>query len=79
MLCHRCGTKIALASALDAEPDPDRWHREIVAGGKRRTLSRAEWALFQALYVARGAPVSTAFLVKAIAASGMRNHIRRQR
>ena len=79
VLCHRFGTKIALAGALDAEPDPDRWHREIVAGGKRRTLSRTLWALFEGLYAARGASVSTAFLVKAIAASGMRKHIRRLR
>jgi len=79
VLCHRCKTKIALANALDAEPDLDRWRREIVAGGKRRTLSRIQWALFEALYAARGSPMSTAFLVKAIAASGMRKHIRRLR
>jgi DNA-binding response OmpR family regulator len=76
VLCERCKTEIALANALDAEPDVDRRRRELVVGGKRRVLSRTGWALFEALYAARGAPVSTDFLVKAIAASGLREHIR---
>jgi DNA-binding response OmpR family regulator len=76
VLCERCKTEIALANALDAEPDVDRRRRELVVGGRRRVLSRTGWALFEALYAARGAPVSTEFLVKAIAASGLREHIR---
>jgi DNA-binding response OmpR family regulator len=68
-----------LANALDSEPDVDRRRRELVAAGKRRVLSRTEWALFEALYAARGSPVSTGFLVKAIAASGLREHMRRLR
>ena len=35
MLCERCRTEIALANALDAEPDMDRRRREIVAGERR--------------------------------------------
>jgi DNA-binding response OmpR family regulator len=79
VFCERCKTEIALANALDSEPDVDRRRRELVAAGKRRVLSRTEWALFEALYAARGSPVSTGFLVKAIAASGLREHMRRLR
>jgi len=39
MLCERCKTEIALANALDAEPDVDRWRHELLAGGERRVLS----------------------------------------
>ena len=49
------------------------------ARSERRKLSRTEWALFETLYAACGSPVSSAFLVKAIAASGMREHVRRLR
>src|SRR5207253_10406419 len=65
--------------ALDAEPDVDRRRRELVAGDRRRVLSRTGWALFEVLYAARGSPVSTGFLVEATAASGLREHIRRLR
>src|SRR5229473_3012776 len=78
-LCQRCKTEIALANALDAEPDVDRRRRELVAGGKRRVLSGTGWALFELLYAARGSPVSTGFLVEATGASGLREHIRRLR
>src|SRR5260370_42579444 len=79
MLCERCKTEIALANALDAEPDVDRRRREVVAEGKRRVLSRTGWALFELLYAARGSPVSTGFLVEATGASGLREHIRQLR
>jgi DNA-binding response OmpR family regulator len=79
VLCERCKTEIALANALDSEPDVDRRRRKLVAGGNRRVLSRTGWALFEALYAARGSPVSTDFLVMAIAPSGLREHIRRLR
>jgi DNA-binding response OmpR family regulator len=79
VLCERCKTEIALANALDAEPDVDRRRRELVAGGKRRVLSRTGWALFEVLYAARGSPVSTGFLVKATAGTGLREHIRQLR
>jgi DNA-binding response OmpR family regulator len=79
VFCERCKTEIALANALDSEPDVDRRRRELVAGGNRRVLSRTGWALFEALYAARGSPVSTDFLVMAIAPSGLREHIRRLR
>jgi DNA-binding response OmpR family regulator len=79
VLCERCKTEIALANALDAEPDVDRRRRELVAGDRRRVLSRTGWALFEVLYAARGSPVSTGFLVEATAASGLREHIRRLR
>jgi hypothetical protein len=54
VLCERCKTEIALANALDAEPDVDRRHRELVVEGKRRVLSRTGWTLFEVLYAARG-------------------------
>ena len=50
VLCQRCKTEIALANALDAEPDVDRWRRELVAGGTRRVLSRTGWAFFEVRY-----------------------------
>ena len=40
VLCERCKTEIALANAIDAEPDVDRKHRGLVAGDTRRVLSR---------------------------------------
>ena len=54
VLCQRCKTEIALANALDAEPDVDRRRRELVVEGKRRVLSRTGWTLFEVLYAARG-------------------------
>jgi len=72
VLCER-------SNALDAEPDVDRRRRVLVAGDRRRVLSRTGWALFEVLYAARGSPVSTGFLVEATAASGLREHIRRLR
>src|SRR6516164_7118906 len=33
-LCERCKTEIALANALDAEPDVNRRRRELLAGGE---------------------------------------------
>ena len=79
VLCERCKTEVALANALDAEPDVDRRRRELVVGDQHRVLSRAEWAIFEALYVARGSPVSTDFLVAATSTSGLREHIRKLR
>jgi len=79
VLCERCKTEITLANALDAEPDVDRRRRELVARGKPRVLSRTGWALFEVLYAARGSPVSSSFLVKAIAASALRERIRQLR
>jgi DNA-binding response OmpR family regulator len=79
VLCERCKTEIALANALDAEPDVDRRHRELVVEGKRRVLSRTGWTLFEVLYAARGSPVSTRVLAKAIGVSGLREHIRQLR
>ena len=78
-ICERCKTEIALANAIDAEPDVDRKHRGLVAGDTRRVLSRTGWALFEALYAAHGSPVSTQLLIKAIASSGLREHVRRLR
>jgi len=75
MLCERCKTEIALANALDAEPDVDRWRHELLAGGERRVLSPTVWALFEALYAGRGHPVSGDFLLKSINLSGLREHI----
>jgi hypothetical protein len=37
------------------------------------------WALFEALYAGRGHPVSDNFPIKAIHASGLREHIRHLR
>jgi DNA-binding response OmpR family regulator len=79
MLCERCKTEIALANALDAEPDVDRWRRELLAGSERRVLSPTVWALFEALYAGRGHPVSRAFLINAIRASALREHMRQLR
>ena len=71
VLCERCKTEITLANLLDAEPDVNRRRRELVAGGERRVLPPSAWALFEALYAARGQPVSGDFLAKAIGASGL--------
>jgi hypothetical protein len=79
VLCERCKTEIALANALDAEPDVDRLRHELLAGDERRVLSPTVWALFEALYAGRGHPVSDNFLIKAIHASGLREHIRHLR
>jgi DNA-binding response OmpR family regulator len=79
VLCERCKAEISLANALDAEQDVDRRRREVVAGGKRRLLSRTGWTLFEVLYAAGGSPVSTGFLVEAMTASGLREHIRKLR
>jgi hypothetical protein len=62
MLCERCKTEIALANALDAEPDVDRWRRELLVRSERRVLSPSMWALFEALYAGRGHPLSSEFL-----------------
>jgi hypothetical protein len=78
-ICERCKTEIALAIALDAEPDVDRWRHELLAAGERRVLSPTMWALFEALYAGRGHPVSGDFLVKAIHAAGLREHVRQLR
>jgi len=79
MLCERCKTEITLADALDAEPDVDRWRRELLAGGERRVLSPTVWSLFEALYAGRGHPVSGEFLTKVINASALREHMRQLR
>jgi DNA-binding response OmpR family regulator len=79
MLCERCKTEIALANALDAEPDVDRWRHQLIAGSEVRVLSPTVWALFEALYAGRGHPVSGDFLRRAIHASGLREHIRQLR
>jgi hypothetical protein len=71
MLCERCKTEIALANALDAEPDVNRRRRELLAGGERRVLPPTAWALFEALYAGRGHPLSGDFLRKAIGASAL--------
>jgi hypothetical protein len=75
MLCERCKTEITLANLLDAEPDVNRRRRELAVGGERRVLPPTAWALFKALYAARGEPVSGEFLRKAIGASGLSNHL----
>ena len=79
VLCERCKTEIALANALDAEPDVNRLRHELLAGDERRVLSPTVWALFEALYAGRGHPVSDNFLIKAIHASDLREHIRHLR
>jgi hypothetical protein len=79
MLCERCRTEIALANLLDAEPDLSRRRRELVAGGHHRVLPPTAWALFEALYGARGEPVSGDFLSKAIGASGLGKHLHQLR
>jgi biotin operon repressor len=79
MLCERCKTEITLANLLDAEPDVNRRHRGLVAGGQRRVLPPTAWALFEALYAARGQPVSGDFLRKAIGASGLSKHLHQLR
>ena len=63
-LCERCKTEIALANALDAEPDVNRRRRELLARGERRVLPPTAWALFEALYAGRGHPLSGDFLRK---------------
>jgi DNA-binding response OmpR family regulator len=79
MLCERCKTEIALANALDAEPDVNRRRRELLVGGERRQLPQAPWALFEALYAGRGQPLSGDFLRKVIAASGLGVHLHQLR
>ena len=79
VLCERCKTEVALANALDAEPDVDRRRRELVVEDQRRVLSRTEWAIFEVLYAARGSPMSTDFLVATTASSSLREHIRKLR
>ena len=79
MLCERCKTEIALANALDAEPDVNRRRRELLAGGDRRVLCGTAWALFEALYAGRGEPVSGDFLRKAIGASALSGHLHQLR
>ena len=79
MLCERCKTEIALANALDAEPDVNRRRRELLAGVERRVLPGAAWALFEALYAGRGQPVSGDFLRKTIGVSGLGKHLHQLR
>jgi hypothetical protein len=74
-LCERCKTEIALANALDAEPDVNRRRRELLAGGERRVLPPKAWALFEALYAGRGHPLSGHFLRKAIGVSALGDHV----
>ena len=78
-LCERCKTEIALANALDAEPDVNRRRRELLAGGERRVLPPKAWALFEALYAGRGHPLSGHFLRKAIDASALGEHVHQLR
>jgi len=75
MLCERCKTEIALANALDAEPDVNRRRRELLAGVERRVLPGAAWALFEALYAGRGQPVSRDFLRNAIGAKRLGEYV----
>jgi DNA-binding response OmpR family regulator len=79
VLCERCRTEIALANALDAEPDVDRFRHELLAEGERRALTPTVWALFEALYAGRGHPVSRDLLIKAIHSSSLREHVRQLR
>jgi hypothetical protein len=78
-LCERCKTEIALANALDAEPDVNRRRRELLARGERRVLPPTAWALFEALYAGRGHPLSGDFLRKAIGASALGDHVHQLR
>jgi hypothetical protein len=78
-LCERCKTEIALANALDAEPDVNRRRRELLAGGERRVLPPTAWALFEALYAGRGHLLSGDFLRKAIGASALGDHVHQLR
>jgi DNA-binding response OmpR family regulator len=79
VLCERCKTEIALANALDAEPDVDRRRHELLAGGERRVISPTVWALFEALYAERGHPVSGDLLIKTIDTSALREHVHKLR
>lgn len=79
MLCERCKTEITLANLLDAEPDVNRRHRELVGGGEHRVLPPTAWALFEVLYAVRGQPVSADFLKKAIGASGLSKYLHQLR
>src|SRR5215471_11455605 len=78
-LCERCKTEIALANALDAEPDVNRRRRELLARGERRVLPPTAWALFEELYAGRGHPLSGDFLRKAIGASALAQHVHQLR
>jgi hypothetical protein len=79
MLCERCKTEIALANALDAEPDVNRRSRELLAGVERRVLPGRAWALFEVLYAGRGQPVSRDFLRNAIGATRLGEYVRELR
>jgi DNA-binding response OmpR family regulator len=79
VLCERCKTEIALANALDAEPDVDRLRHELVAGGEQRVLTPTVWALFEALYTGRGHPVSRDLLIRAIHSASLREYVRHLR
>jgi len=79
MLCERCKTEIALANALDAEPDVNRRRRELRAGAERRVLPGRAWALFEVLYAVRGQPMSQDFLRNAIGAMKLGEYIRELR
>ena len=79
MLCERCKTEIALANALDAEPDVNRRRRELRAGAERRVLPGRAWALFEVLYAVRGQPMSRDFLRNAIGAMKLGEYIRELR
>ena len=78
-LCERCKTEIALANALDAEPDVNRRRRELLARGERRVLPPTAWALFEALYAGRGHPLSGDFLRRAIGTSALGDHVHQLR
>jgi hypothetical protein len=78
-LCERCKTEIALANALDAEPDVNRRRRAILVRGEQQVLPRIAWALFEALYAGRGYRVTGDFLRKAIDASNLGEHVRQLR
>jgi len=79
MLCERCKTEIALANALDAEPDINRRRRAVLIRGAHRVLPPPAWALFEALYAGRGYSLSGDFLRKAIGASTLGEHVYRLR
>ena len=79
MLCERCKTEIALANALDAEPDVNRRVRAILVRGERRVLPPTAWALFEALYAGGGSPLNGDFLRKATGATTLGEHVYRLR
>jgi hypothetical protein len=75
MLCERCKTEIALANALDAEPDVNRRRRALLVRGERRVLPLPTWALFEALYAGRGYRLSGDFLRRAIGAPTLGQYV----